>query len=60
MNLQDRFVNVENMMEEELKTIQKYYCSLSEHTKKEENLQQCHSIDGAHESHDLKKHIEQE
>src|ERR1700740_1427751 len=43
----NRLVNVENMTEDELKVIQKYYARLSEFTKKEENLQQSHSIDAA-------------
>lgn len=56
----NRLVNVENMTEEELKVIQKYYGKLSEFTKQEENLQQSHSIDEAHELHDLKKEMEKE
>lgn len=56
----NRLVNVENMTEDELKVIQKYYGKLSEMTKKEENLQQSHSIDEAHELHDLKKEMESE
>ena len=54
----NRLVNVENMTEEELKVIQKYYTKLSEHTKKEESLQKSHSIDEAKQLHDLKKDIE--
>ena len=56
----NRLVDVENMTEEELKVIQKYYTKLSDFTKKEETLQQSHSIDEAHEQHDLKKEMEQE
>lgn len=56
----NRLVNVENMTEEELKVIQKYYGKLSEFTQKEENMQQSHSIDEAHELHDLKKEMEDE
>lgn len=56
----NRLVNVENMTEDELKVIQKYYSRLSEFTKREENLQQSHSIDEAHEQHDLKKEIEKD
>ena len=41
----NRLVNVENLSEEELKVIQKYYTGLSNLTKKEESLQQSHSID---------------
>ena len=56
----NRLVNVENMTEDELKVIQKYYGKLSEFTKREENLQQSHSIDEAHELHDLKKEMEKD
>jgi len=54
----NRLVDVESMTEDELKVIQKYYSKLSEFTKKEESLQQSHSIDEAHEQHDLKKEME--
>ena len=54
----NRLVNVENMTEEELKVIQKYYSRLSEATKQEESLQKSHSIDEADEMHALKKDIE--
>src|SRR3954466_10153154 len=56
----NRLINVEGMTEDELKVIQKYYSRLSEFTKREENLQQSHSIDEAHEQHDLKKEIEKD
>jgi low affinity Fe/Cu permease len=56
----NRLVNVEDMTEEELKIIQKYYSKLSEFAKNEESLQQSHSIDEAHEQHDLKKEMEKE
>lgn len=56
----NRLVNVENMTEEELKVIQKYYRQLSEFTKKEESLQQSHSIDEASEMHSIKKEMENE
>ena len=39
----NRLVNVENMSEDELKVIRKYYSHLSEFTKKEESLQQSHN-----------------
>lgn len=51
----NRLVNVENMTEDELKVIKKYYCKLSEMTKNEESLQQSHSIDEAEENHEFKK-----
>ncbi|UAY53732.1 low affinity iron permease family protein [Ferruginibacter albus] len=56
----NRLVNVENMTEDELKVIQKYYGKLSDFTKQEESLQQSHSIDEAKGMHDLKKEMEEE
>jgi low affinity Fe/Cu permease len=41
----NRLVNVENMSEEELRVIQKYYSRLSENMHLEKSLQQPHSID---------------
>jgi len=55
----NRLVNVENMTEDELKVIQKYYKRLSDSTKKEESLQRSHSIDEAGEMHERKKNIEE-
>lgn len=54
----NRLVNVENMTEEDLRVIQKYYSNLSGLTKHEESLQQSHSIDEAKHNHLLKKDIE--
>ena len=56
----NRLVNVENMSEEELKVIQKYYSKLSLLSKDEKNLQQSHSIDEAKEIDHLKKEIEED
>ncbi len=56
----NRLVDVENMTEEELRIIQKYYTKLSLITREEENLQQSHSIDEAHEHHNLKMELEKE
>lgn len=56
----NRLVNVEDMTEEELKVIQKYYHKLSEFAKTQESLQQSHSIDEAHEMHEIKKEMEEE
>jgi low affinity Fe/Cu permease len=56
----NRLVNVENMSEEELKVIQKYYTHLSLAAKKEESLQQSHSIDEAEQTHEMKKVLESE
>ena len=41
----NRLVNVENMTEEDLKVIQKYYKNLSDHSRKEGHQQQSYSID---------------
>lgn len=54
----NRLVDVENMTEDELKVIQKYYAKLKVETKKEESLRQSHSIDEAEKQHELKKDIE--
>lgn len=43
----NRLVNVENMTEEEMKVIQKYYAQLSQMTMREKNLQTSHSIEEA-------------
>lgn len=56
----NRLVSIEDMTSEELEVIQKYYSRLSEFTKKEESLQQSHSIDDARDMHDLKKEMEKE
>jgi low affinity Fe/Cu permease len=56
----NRLVDVENMTEDELKIIQKYYAKLKVETRKEESLQQSHSIDEAQQQHQLKKDIEEE
>jgi low affinity Fe/Cu permease len=55
----NRLVNVENITEDELNVIKKYYSSLSDLTKDEETLQQSHSIDEAKGNHARKKNIEQ-
>lgn len=51
----NRLVDVESMTEEEMRIIQKYYSRLSDLTKKEESLQQSHSIDEASQLHEEKK-----
>ena len=56
----NRLVDIENMTEEELLVIQKYYIKLSEFSKKEETLQQSHSIDDAIHLNEIKKEIEKE
>ncbi len=54
----NRLVNVENMSEEELKVIQKYYTQLSRITKDDQSLQQSHSIDEAKEKTEIKRDVE--
>src|ERR1700754_3782019 len=56
----NRLVNVENIPENDLKIIQKYYHQLSDQTKGEETLRQSHSIDEAKEMHEIKKDREEE
>ncbi len=56
----NRLVNVEDMTEEELKVIQKYYSKLSDFSRQEKNLQQSHSIEEAKERNEIKKDIEEE
>jgi low affinity Fe/Cu permease len=56
----NRLVNVENMSEADLKIIQKYYAGLSSLTKKEESLQQSHSIDEAENMAQIKKEREED
>jgi low affinity Fe/Cu permease len=56
----NRLVNVENLSEDELKVIQKYYSRLSNLTQKEESLQQSHSIDEAGVSNEIKKEREED
>ena len=55
-----RLVNVEDMTEDDLKVIRKYYHKLSDFAKSEESLIQSHSIDEAHEMHEIKKEMEEE
>lgn len=51
----NRLVSVEDMSEDELKVLQKYYSKLAVLSKKDENLQQSHSIEEAAEIHKTKK-----
>jgi len=50
----NRLVDIEDMTEEEMITVQKYYQRLSELSKNDESLQTSHSIDEAHNLHELK------
>jgi len=56
----NRLVNVENLSEDEMKVIQKYYSRLVELTKKDESLQQSHSIDEAENLKEIKKEREED
>lgn len=56
----NRLIDVENMTEDDLKIIKKYYTKISEFAEKEESLQQSHSIDEANIKHDNKKEMEGE
>jgi low affinity Fe/Cu permease len=51
----NRLVDVENITEDELKTIQKYYHQLSSFSRQDKSLQQSHSIEEAHKRHEFKK-----
>lgn len=51
----NRLVSVEDMSEEELKVLQKYYSKLAVMSKKDESLQKSHSIEEAAELHEEKK-----
>ena len=51
----NRLVNIENISEDELKVIQKFYAQLSEASKKEQSLMESHSIDEAQQKHEWKR-----
>lgn len=51
----NRLVDVEDLSENEMKVLQRYYVLLSELTKKEDSLQHSHSIDEAKQLHERKK-----
>ncbi len=50
----NRLVDIENLTEEEMEAIKKYYCKLSELSKKEDDMISMHSIDEARKNQDLK------
>ena len=56
----NRLVDVENMSEEELIVIRKYYAQLRARSQKDKSLQQSHSIDEAEDKYELKKDIEKD
>ncbi|MDO6430577.1 low affinity iron permease family protein [Flavitalea sp. BT771] len=53
----NRLVNIENISEDELKVIQKFYKQLSEASRKEESLLVSHSIDEAQQKHEWKRKL---
>jgi len=53
----NRLVNAENMTEEEMKVIQKYYSNFSQLTRTDKDLQQAHSIEEDEEVHEIKKDV---
>jgi len=54
----NRLINVEDITEEELETLKKFYVKLSELSKKEIDIHLTHSIDEAVVIHKLKKRME--
>jgi low affinity Fe/Cu permease len=56
----NRMVCVEDMTEEELKIIKKYYAKLNELSVREKKLQTSHSIDEAYKDTEFKKELEQQ
>ena len=54
----NRLINAENITEEELRVLQKFYTKLSDATKNEESLHESHSIEEAEGMHQMKKDIE--
>ena len=54
----NRLVNAENMTEEEMKVIQKYYLNFSQFTKTDRDLQQSHSIEEDNEIRKLNEDAE--
>ncbi len=56
----NKLVDIENMNEEELKIIQKYYSKLSAFFKKDENNQEPNSIINAAEKLEINKEMEKE
>jgi len=54
----NRLVDVEEMTEDEMEVIKKYYKKLSMLTKNEESIHQSHSVDEAEQQHSIKKERE--
>ncbi len=56
----NRLVDVEEMSEEELRVLQKYYTKLSKFAKGQDTLMESHSIDEKHEEHAIREELERE
>jgi low affinity Fe/Cu permease len=50
----NRLVDIEDLTEDELITIKKYYIKLAELSKQEKNIHKTHSVDEAEENHEIK------
>ncbi|MFI5130917.1 MAG: low affinity iron permease family protein [Chitinophagales bacterium] len=53
----NRLIDVEDITEEELETLKKYYVKLSQLAKKEADIHNSHSIDEAEQIHIMKKRL---
>jgi len=56
----NRLVDIENMTEEEMIIVQKYYRSLSDLSKADESLHVSHSIEESEEQHEIKNNRKQQ
>jgi low affinity Fe/Cu permease len=56
----NRLVSVEDMTEDELRILQKYYSKLAFIAKKEDSMNQSHSIEEAQQKSELKKALEED
>jgi low affinity Fe/Cu permease len=50
----NRLIDIEDLTEEELQVIKKYYIKLAELSKKEKDIHQTHSLDEANDNHEEK------
>ena len=53
----NRLIDIEDLTEEELQTLKKFYIKLADLAEKESNVFTSHSIDEAHEYHKKKQHV---
>ncbi len=51
----NRLIAIEELSDEELETVRKFYCRLAELASKESGVKGTHSLDDAEEAHDKKK-----